>query len=142
MPTVRGVTFDASSLGSNHLATRLGDRLRGRDPRVCGRDDLVAGPHAQRVHGDVQRVRAVGARHAVRRADGPGELFLETLDERSADEGRGADHLCNRSIQRRLYRQVLRMQVRKGNGRLVGRHVAIWVLEEGSVRRRRAGLPA
>ena len=65
-------------------------------------DNLVARKHAQRVHGDMKRIGAIGARYAVGSLHGGGKLILEALHERTADEGRGANHLGDGGVYLRL----------------------------------------
>ena len=91
------------------------------------------------LHCDVERVGAIGARHAVAGAGGGCEFFFEAGDERAADEGRTADHFGNGRVDRGLDAQVLRVQVGKWNG---DAHGGQSLLLDGSARNSRAGLPA
>ena len=50
------------------------------------------------MHGDVERISAVGARNAMLELHGGGKLFLELLDIRPADKGRGADDVGNGGV--------------------------------------------
>ena len=54
-------------------------------------DDLVAGLNLQRGHGEIERVGAVGAGHAMLDVDRAGEFPLEGIDIGPADEGVVAD---------------------------------------------------
>ena len=75
------IDVDEHDLRPGHL-----DRLGRGDEAVGDRDDLVAGPDAERLQRDEERVGAVRHADAVLDAAVAGERLLELLDERPADE--------------------------------------------------------
>ena len=72
------------------------DGLGRRDERVRRHDDLVAGPDAQRAQREHQRLGARGDADGLAGLAVGGEVGLEVLDVRAADEGAllgdGPDH--------------------------------------------------
>ena len=98
-------------------------------------DDLVAGFDVERGHGEIERIGAVGAGHAVLDVHGAGEFALERIDIGSADERVVADHGGDRGVDLALDGLILKLQICEGY-----RHpIDLPYPRDGS---RRAGLPA
>ena len=68
----------------------LADRLYGRDEGMCHGDDGIAEAHARGHQREPHRIGAVPDPNAIAGAAVLGELLLEGLDFRAADEARGA----------------------------------------------------
>ncbi len=77
----------------------------------------------------------------MRHADGPRKVGLEAIDERAADEGRAADDVGHRRVERGLKAQVLRVQVGKGNG-CHGAELVFGFGQRAQLARRVAGVDA
>ena len=75
------------------------DRLRGRIERERGADHLVAGPDAEGVEDDHDRVRPVRDADRLGDAEVPRRLLLEGLHVRAEDEDPGLEHLGEALLQ-------------------------------------------
>ena len=90
---------------------RLGRRVEGEG----GADHLVAGPDAERVERDHQRVGAVGDADRPLHAERSGGLLLERPVVRAANEALTFEHLPEDGLEPRDQRLVFGSNVNEGN---------------------------
>ncbi len=77
----------------------------------------------ERGHGEIERIGAVGAGHAVPDVHGGGEFPLERIDIGSADERVVADHGGDRAVDLALDGLILKLQIGEGY-----RHPSIFLI--------------
>ena len=91
------------------------DRLRSRVERERRADHLVAGPDAERVEGEHERVGAVRDPDRALHAEVGGGFLLERPVVRAADEALAVEHLAEGGLEPRNQRLVFGSDVNEWN---------------------------
>jgi hypothetical protein len=108
-------------VGEDRRGAAPRDRLGGRVEREGRTDHLVARPDTHRVEHEDERVGAVRDSDRLRDAQVVGRLALERLHVRAEDERPGFEDFCERLLELRHERRVLRLHVNEWNpGHLSG----------------------
>ena len=107
---------DGIDVHEHRLGTVLAYRLASGNPSLGRHDHLVTRLHAKRMHGDVERVGAIGRGYAMLRMHQRGIFGFERLHVRAAHKAAVGDGARYRGVDLILEEQVLGMQVDKRNG--------------------------